>query len=75
MRTTRPLRASLPADLVERVHVEAERRGVPVEQLVEQAVLHGLARLWVLILERLASGTGDKGASPPRPLTKSDAGP
>ena len=64
MRTRRPLRASLPADLVERVEIEAERRGIPVEQLVEQAVLAGLVRLWALVLQRLAEA-GREGASPP----------
>jgi Ribbon-helix-helix protein, copG family len=61
MRTTRPLRTALPADLVERVEAEARRRGVPVEQLVEQAVLSGLARLWALILEQLAANSGREG--------------
>jgi hypothetical protein len=48
--------------LIERVQAEAQRRGVPVEQLVEQAVLSGLARLWVLVLDRLAAKAG-KGAT------------
>ncbi len=53
--TRTPLRVVLPADLVDRLEAEADRRGVPVERMVEQALVTGLPRLWALILWALAA--------------------
>jgi hypothetical protein len=70
--TRTPLRAVLPRELVDRVQAEADRRGIPVEKLVEQALVIGLPRLWALILRHLTIRieTSGKRAG----LPKSDAG-
>jgi hypothetical protein len=75
--TRTPLRAVLPRELVDRIQAEADRQGIPVEKLVEQALVIGLPRLWALILRHLtvrieASSKGSRSAVT---SNKGDPGP